>query len=131
MIPNAAWRAVEVNLGVICANAPILRPLYLFWRGRLQRKGKSSSYVATKATEPSNGPTEPKSNVRLWPGHFYIDTGDLRGGPTLEEATQASGYTDASAELGLPIEGYLEQGGKRESQWPEMAGEEERGRMQG
>ncbi len=52
MIPNAAWRATEVNLGVICANAPIARPLYLFYHGRLS---------ALRSPNQSGG-------SRLWPG---------------------------------------------------------------
>ena len=130
MVPNAAWRATEVNLGVICANAPIIRPLYLFYRGRLQRKSNTSSYIATKATNPATGQTEPKSNVRLWPGGFSGNSKDMRGAQRLEEETQASGYTDASAELGLPIEGYLMKDRQRDSRWIGLP-EEERGRMGG
>ncbi|CAF9937459.1 MAG: hypothetical protein HETSPECPRED_000546 [Heterodermia speciosa] len=32
---NVGWRLPEVNIGIVCANAPVLRPLYLFYRGRL------------------------------------------------------------------------------------------------
>lgn len=40
-----AWRLPEVNIGIFCANAPVLRPLYLAYRGRLatQRDGRASS----------------------------------------------------------------------------------------
>ncbi|KAG8533877.1 uncharacterized protein KY384_001618 [Bacidia gigantensis] len=115
MIPNAAWRATEVNLGIVCANAPILRPLYLWWRGRLQRKTKGtthgSSYVATKG---SGGPgREGKSKVRLWPGgtRWMSTGGTTDGGESAEgfsgsEETRRSGYTEATAEMGLPLQGY-------------------------
>ncbi|KAL8691414.1 MAG: hypothetical protein Q9218_003350 [Villophora microphyllina] len=36
ILTNAAWRAAEVNLGIVCANAPIARPLYLYYKGRLR-----------------------------------------------------------------------------------------------
>lgn len=117
MIPNAAWRATEVNLGIICANAPILRPLYLWYKGRLTRKGtsKGSSYVATKGSG-SGG----QSKVRLWPkgvvsgwagGNGWSSKAGTKGGDggksRMLEESERSGYTEASAELGLPIEGYL------------------------
>ena len=125
MIPNAAWRATEVNLGILCANAPILRPLYLWYRGRLQKKSKNTSYVATK----SSG--EQKSNVRLWSkGRVKFFPGgsrDTRGSQKLEGAMDRTGYTDTSAELGLPIEGYLMNDRKSgaATDWIE----EERGRL--
>ena len=126
MVPNAAWRATEVNLGILCANAPILRPLYLWSRGRLQKKSKNTSYVATRSTG------EQKSSVKLWSmRHAKFMPGgsrDMRGSQKLQGAMDRSGYTDTSAELGLPIEGYLmnemKSGGGNE--WLE----EERGRLQ-
>ena len=33
----------EVNIGIVCTNAPILRPLYLFFRGRLASQHQSSN----------------------------------------------------------------------------------------
>ena len=125
MVPNAAWRATEVNLGIICANAPILRPLYLWWKGRLQRKQSKrsgTSYVATNELtgEGSDG-TGGKSKVRLWPGaKFYNGSGSGKS-KGMSEATQASGYTETSAELGLPIEGYMM--GDRKSAATDKSGE--------
>ncbi|KAL8830282.1 MAG: hypothetical protein Q9191_001515 [Dirinaria sp. TL-2023a] len=125
MVPNAAWRATEVNLGILCANAPILRPLYLWSRGRLQKKSKSTSYVATRSSR------EQKSSVRLWSKrHAKLIHGgsqDTSGSQKLQGAMDRSGYTDTSAELGLPIEGYLMNEMKNEggNEWME----EERGRL--
>ncbi|KAL9629286.1 MAG: hypothetical protein Q9164_006944 [Protoblastenia rupestris] len=46
---NVAWRLPEVNIGIVCANAPILRPLYLFFRGKLDSsKGARSYHSASK-----------------------------------------------------------------------------------
>ena len=45
IVPNVAWRLPEVNIGIVCANAPILRPLYLFFRGRLATQ-QSVSHTA-------------------------------------------------------------------------------------
>ena len=126
MVPNAAWRATEVNLGILCANAPILRPLYLWYRGRLQKKSKNTSYVATKSS------VEQRSNVRLWSKgrakFFPGQSRDMRGSQKLEGAMDRTGYTDTSAELGLPIEGYLmnERKSGAAADWIE----EERGRLQ-
>ena len=41
---NVGWRLPEVNIGIVCANAPVLRPLYLFYRGRLASQ-KPTSYA--------------------------------------------------------------------------------------
>lgn len=42
IVANVAWRLPEVNMGIFCANAPVLRPLYLFFRGRLATQQASS-----------------------------------------------------------------------------------------
>lgn len=101
MIPNAAWRATEVNLGVICANAPIARPLYLFYHGRLS---------ALRSPNQSGG-------SRLWPGSSKRS----RGIQKMSGTEPGTGYTEASAELVLPIQGYMMKDGKRDSHWLAMA----------
>lgn len=124
LVPNAAWRATEVNLGIICANAPIWRPLYLWWRGRLQRKGSgkggSTGYVANKAGRQG------RSEVRLWPGRW--GRGSEEEGKGVQGESERTGYTDASAELGLPIEGYLMGDRRSGRSWLEEEGKQERGR---
>ncbi|KAL8828893.1 MAG: hypothetical protein Q9191_002324 [Dirinaria sp. TL-2023a] len=46
---NVAWRLPEVNIGIVCANAPVFRPLYLYYQGRL------ASQQSTSATAGSSG----------------------------------------------------------------------------
>lgn len=105
IIPNAAWRATEVNLGVICANAPIARPLYLFYKGRLN---------ALRTPTQSGG-------SRLWPGSSKRSWGIQK----MYGPEPGTGYTEASAEMGLPIQGYMMKDGKRDSHWLAMAEREQ------
>ena len=94
MVPNAAWRATEVNLGIICADAPIARPLYLFYRGRLR----------TLQEDPGS---KGSNKSRLWPGSSKRS----RGIKQIADGTDPNtGYTDASVEMGMPIEGYMRNG---------------------
>ena len=44
----------EVNIGIACANAPILRPLYLFFQGRLSTQKSGSTGFSRERTWPSN-----------------------------------------------------------------------------
>ena len=44
----------EVNIGIACANAPILRPLYLFFQGRLTTQKSGSTSFSKERTWPSN-----------------------------------------------------------------------------
>ena len=47
----------EVNIGIVCANAPILRPLYLFFRGRLASQIRSNNAgVSKEGMWPNNTP---------------------------------------------------------------------------
>ena len=39
---NVGWRLPEVNIGIVCANAPVFRPLYLYYQGRLASQQTSS-----------------------------------------------------------------------------------------
>ena len=38
----------EVNIGIVCANAPVIRPLYLFFRGRLASQIRSNNGGVSK-----------------------------------------------------------------------------------
>lgn len=44
---NVGWRLPEVNIGIVCANAPALRPLYLYMRGRLDTKTRGQSVAVS------------------------------------------------------------------------------------
>lgn len=47
----------EVNIGIVCANAPVIRPLYLFFRGRLASQIRSNiGGVSKESMWPSNTP---------------------------------------------------------------------------
>ena len=45
---NVGWRLPEVNIGIVCANAPLLRPLYLYSRGRLSTQQSKSNTAFSK-----------------------------------------------------------------------------------
>ncbi|KAL8967969.1 MAG: hypothetical protein Q9183_002678 [Haloplaca sp. 2 TL-2023] len=63
IVPNVAWRLPEVNIGIVCANAPILRPLYLFFRGRLStQKSVSHTAYSKDKTDVSRRDTDTKVN---------------------------------------------------------------------
>ena len=100
--PSAAWRGAEVNLGITCANAPILRPLYLWYRGRLQTRRVNHGFLVTTRDTPRKN-SKMKLCGRRWRGES-IDTGGSER-PTMQ--VELSRYTSASAELGLPIESHL------------------------
>lgn len=47
----------EVNIGIVCANAPVIRPLYLFFRGRLASQIRfNTGGVSKQSMWPSNTP---------------------------------------------------------------------------
>ncbi|KAL8926716.1 MAG: hypothetical protein Q9208_002790 [Pyrenodesmia sp. 3 TL-2023] len=121
-LTTAAWRATEVNLGIICANAPIVRPLYLYYKGRL----RILQDTTTGASDPSRPST---SRIRLWPswsrasrsrwwqGASTRRTDELKN---TRPSNQPTDNTITSVEMGLPIQGYLMPGGKRESHWVDL-----------
>ena len=92
---NVGWRLPEVNIGIVCANAPILRPLYLWSRGKL----------STQKT-PSTG----FSKDRMWPSSAmkYDGSTKLRDPVSWEGTTE---HTTTSMEMGLPIHDNKIEGG--------------------
>lgn len=120
ILTNAAWRATEVNLGIICANAPIARPLYLYYKGRLRIPNPSS-------TERSS--TE-KSRARLWPWsrrqHDQQSSQALAKNSRVDifkgsqPENQPTDTTLTSVEMGLPIQGYMMKDEKRHSHWVDL-----------
>ena len=113
---NLAWRLPEVNIGIVCANAPMIRPLYLYFRGRLQTRSSMSGR---------------SSKSPLWPGSSGRRSGKLLGRhektPTSTGgkiswpsygnkksafSSDAAATEETSVEMGLPIQG----GGDIESQ---------------
>ncbi|KAL8728057.1 MAG: hypothetical protein Q9166_005657 [cf. Caloplaca sp. 2 TL-2023] len=123
ILTNAAWRATEVNLGIICANAPIARPLYLWSKGRLRILQPST------ATELSGTPIDQekvRSRSRLrWPwskGEGTSRTGILPQAlmKKTEPSNQPTDTTLTSVEMGLPIQGYMMKDGKRHSHWVDL-----------
>ncbi|KAL8785824.1 MAG: hypothetical protein Q9213_003131 [Squamulea squamosa] len=122
---TAAWRATEVNLGIICANAPIARPLYLWSKGRLRNLQPSAT------TELSGTPTHQEKNRshssarRFWP--WSKGSGQSRSGllpwqmlKKSEPSNQPTDTTLTSVEMGLPIQGYIMKDGKRHSHWIDL-----------
>ena len=45
---NVAWRLPEVNIGIVCANAPVFRPLYLYFQGRLASQQSLSETAGSR-----------------------------------------------------------------------------------
>jgi len=60
IVSNVAWRLPEVNIGIVCANAPVFRPLYLYYQGRLA--GSARKILPEKGSWVSYSPT-PRSMV--------------------------------------------------------------------
>ena len=52
---NVGWRLPEVNIGIVCANAPALRPLYLYLSGRLDTQRTRGQSVAVSDLKGSAG----------------------------------------------------------------------------
>ena len=87
IVTNVGWRLPEVNIGIVCANAPILRPLYLWSRGKLvSQQTASSGYTKD----------------RMWPNNAmkYEGSTKLRDAPSWGGETE---HTSVSAEMGLPM----------------------------
>ena len=75
----------EVNIGIVCANAPVLRPLYLFYRGRLASQQRSKTGGVSKQS--------------MWPGNTpHAATSPIRRG---ESNDTSAGDTNVSLEMGL------------------------------
>lgn len=87
MIPSSP----EVNIGISCANAPVLRPLYLFFQGRLQTQKIASIGISEERIKPSN-------NVRS-------GSTKLQGSPGWKQLSSSQPSTDTrvSLEMGLPM----------------------------
>ena len=86
-VPNVGWRLPEVNIGIVCANAPILRPLYLFFHGRLQAQRTTAfTHTSRERAWPSNA--RRKDSIRLGPSSNWHQT---LADPAVE------------VEMGLPI----------------------------
>ncbi|KAL8805661.1 MAG: hypothetical protein Q9182_001805 [Xanthomendoza sp. 2 TL-2023] len=117
----AAWRATEVNLGILCANAPIARPLYLYSKGRLQ------TFHTSATPEPSGAPSRPeKGRSQRWPWSKGRETSGSGLVPhrvlkNTQSSNQPTDNTLTSIEMGLPIQGYIVKNGKRHSHWVDLA----------
>ena len=58
---SVGWRLPEVNIGIVCANAPVIRPLYLFFRGQLTSQKVSRATAIGK----EGGISWPSDTTRL------------------------------------------------------------------
>lgn len=81
-----------MNIGIFCANAPILRPLYLFLRGNLQ----------SQRTATSNGHSKDRilPNSAMWGTHTKLQ------GQDSASWKKGSGDGSVSLEIGLPVEDH-------------------------
>lgn len=104
---NIAWRLPEVNIGIVCANAPIFRPLYLYFRGRL------ATQIRDKTREETVNQTA-LSKGRLWPQNAQNANIKPNGSGIRSEAW-GSEDTTVELEMGLPVQKL---GGNRRSSSP-------------
>ncbi|KAL8646687.1 MAG: hypothetical protein Q9210_005994, partial [Variospora velana] len=116
-LTTAAWRAVEVNLGIICANAPIARPLYLYYKGRLRLFQETTNDATTNNTAPSSSSADPPSSRwRFWSKKPCSKGFSERQKPSqafkeTHPGNQRTDTTLTSVEMGLPIQGFVMNGG--------------------
>ena len=112
---NVAWRLPEVNIGIVCANAPALRPLYLFLRGRLDtertkqashsgRSGRSGATSKEKFALPSNTRWGAHSATLQGSGDEGSHSGILGG-------KKLSADEGVELEMGMPIRDLSPSGG--------------------
>ncbi|KAL8827880.1 MAG: hypothetical protein Q9170_006836 [Blastenia crenularia] len=125
ILTNAAWRAAELNLGIVCANAPIARPLYLYYKGRLRL------FQDTTTTDTSTPASRMRiwrswSKSRFWHGKHSSDKHTMEGGEgegvlrATKPSNQPTDTTLTSVEMGLPIQGYLMKTTKGEREWVDL-----------
>ncbi|KAL8663466.1 MAG: hypothetical protein Q9168_008094 [Polycauliona sp. 1 TL-2023] len=91
---NVGWRLPEVNIGIVCANAPVLRPLYLFFRGRLATQQSGSVTAYSKSKRIPNGVTKIDADDT-----FH----DLENAPS--DLRKGSDRTDATVSLEMGLTG--------------------------
>jgi len=107
---NVGWRLPEVNIGIVCANAPIFRPLYLYMRGRL------ATQIRTKASSSANGGF---SKERTWPDNVR----HANEGVNATSPTWGHGSEDTTVEMELGLAGHgAGNGGERRSLSPVLKG---------
>ncbi|KAL9101117.1 MAG: hypothetical protein Q9163_003594 [Psora crenata] len=94
---NVAWRLPEVNIGIVCANAPIFRPLYLFFRGKLNAsKGAKSYNSASKDRFVMPG------NLQ-WPGNSRMVPARVIGSEGWKKGSNESADESINVEIGIAI----------------------------
>ncbi|KAI9702004.1 MAG: hypothetical protein M1836_001348 [Candelina mexicana] len=99
-----AWRLPEVNMGIVCANAPILRPIYLALTGRLPTRTKSADVTEeaksnTGAVQLSQDPEQ-----RKWPSHSSRSGKRSASGRGSQGKPGGPLSSNDSHDIGLPIQ---------------------------
>ncbi|KAI9722718.1 MAG: hypothetical protein M1812_001649 [Candelaria pacifica] len=99
-----AWRLPEVNIGIVCANAPILRPIYLALTGRLPARRKSSDIIEEAQTHEKGFQLSQDPGQRKWPSHS--SGSGKQSGSEKESQGKAGGplSSNNSNEIDLPIQ---------------------------
>ncbi|MCJ1341822.1 hypothetical protein MMC09_007119 [Bachmanniomyces sp. S44760] len=93
---NICWRFPEVNIGITCANAPILRPLYLYSQNRLASQRTPSTSIS-KERSWSQAPKQSGSTKLLdHPTAAKIHS------PAWDDTTTFVSGSVASMEMGIP-----------------------------
>ncbi|KAI4259331.1 MAG: hypothetical protein L6R42_004618, partial [Xanthoria sp. 1 TBL-2021] len=73
---NVAWRLPEVNIGIVCANVPALRPVYLYFQGRLASQ-QSNSRTAYSRDKMMNSSARRKGQGDLENGNSNVTSGSV------------------------------------------------------
>ncbi|KAL8757326.1 MAG: hypothetical protein Q9199_002310 [Rusavskia elegans] len=76
VVANVAWRLPEVNIGIVCANAPALRPIYLYFQGRLASQ-QSNSRTAYSRDKMMNSSAKRKVQGDLENGESNVTSGSV------------------------------------------------------
>ena len=109
---NLAWRLPEVNIGIVCANAPTFRPLYLLFRGRLDTanrpsKGSYNSSRSRTVVPPENSRWGARSATLQGSGggsKIHSDDGEKQH-LKLDSTSGIGGKDiDVELEMGLPMQ---------------------------
>ncbi|KAL9001092.1 MAG: hypothetical protein Q9188_005517 [Gyalolechia gomerana] len=103
---NVGWRLPEVNIGIACANAPALRPLYLYFQGRLasQQTSSKSSYSRNKISPSDTRKASDITANRIFLHKNYQGQAFSHlenGHPNLRSESDGTTETAVSLEMGI------------------------------
>ena len=115
IVANVGWRLPEVNIGIFCANAPILRPLYLFFRGKLDSQRRSARSYNTVSKDrfvmPGNTAWVSGDSATVQGSEGSVGAGGGGGG---RWPKKGSVDESGSMEMGMPMRSEGRVAGRKE-----------------